>query len=382
MLLAVVTLPALALASLARNAMQFMLAAIALAGGAAMLNGNGLARLPNQGPPLNDLRWTFSAVALALFAAAILRIQYRERRTTCSRGIGLTGIALAGALYLWLPQRSSASLEAVMHPMREDPITVRALVPDTIAHAEFPPRAGVSVSIPVDIAALAPQSAMTYSQLDFEIDGPGIRLRADPGGVGMGKTPSLFAVIGRSEEGSSHLNVMMERGVYASASRGPVILKGHFQVSEMAGWVRHALSEPGRTAVADLGQCGASVTAERLYREGGLRVVCESPETLPRTRVTLTDSVTGRHWEGLMGGSRSFVTYPTLTWLSPVNRSEAYFQLSSRTPNGPGEQWLIPQSTLEHFRLEAETQRVVGTRVVGYELKGIDLSRYVARDRR
>jgi len=58
----------------------------------------------------------------------------------------------------------------------------------------------------------------------------------------MGKTPSLFAVIGRSEEGSSHLNVMMERGVYASASRGPVILKGHFQVSEMAGWVRHALS--------------------------------------------------------------------------------------------------------------------------------------------
>jgi len=375
-LFAAVTLPALALASIARNAMQYLLLAIALAGTAVLVSGYSTNPFQNQWPPASDLRWVPVSLALALFAVAVLWMQYRDRRTQWSRGIGFAGVLGAVALYLWLPARSSASLEAAIHPLVvQGPITVRADQPEANRQAGFPPRSGVAVSIPIEIAGLNKGVAM-YPQLDFEIAGPGIHFRVAGGAM---RDAHVFAVMGRKQGDQYHLNVMMEPAAYKSAAHVPVTLKGHFAAVETNRVGGYSLSDSER---AGLGRCTDSVTGDRLYREGGLRVVCESPHAIPRARLALTDTSTGRHWEAMLGEARGFVNYPTLTWLSPVNRSEAYFQLTSRDASQAGDWWLVPRTTLEHYKFEITVEHVTGTAVVGYELQEIELSRYLAKDSR
>jgi len=62
-----------------------------------------------------------------------------------------------------------------------------------------------------------------------------------------------------------------------------------------------------------------------------------------------------------------------------LNRSEAYFQLTSVDDTHPGNWWRVPQETLQHYRIDAEVWRITGTTVVGYELPGIELSRFVVK---
>ena len=300
-------------------------------------------------------------------------MQYRDRRTQWSRAIGFAGVLGAVALYLWLPARFSATLEAAMHPLSvQSPITIRADQPEADRQAGFLPRSGVAVSIPIEIAGLN-QGVARYPQLDFEIAGPGIHFRVARGPM---RDSPVFAAIG-TRGGQYHLDMLMEPAVYKSAARLPVTLKGHFAAVETNRAGGYSLSDSQR---AGLGRCTDSITEDRLYREGGLRVACESPNAIPRARLALTDTSTGRHWDAMLGEARGFVTYPAVTWLSPVNRSEAYFQLTSRDAGRQGDWWLVPRTTLEHYKLDLTTEHVVGTAVVGYELPGIELSRYLAKD--
>jgi hypothetical protein len=287
----------------------------------------------------------------------------------------------AGAVYLWLPVRSSALLEAAVRPARADgPITIRAGEPNQrpdVPGGSFPFGAGMSLSIPLETTGISTQRQLGLRQLDFEIDAPGgLRFEADRRVPGTPRRNSSLIASIMGFENRYHLNLLMDRSVFSRVSGVPVVLKGHFVADEISPPVGRAIPNNARTDVPDLGKCVVSVADDNIYQEGGLRVACESPAKIPPAHVALTDTVTGRHWDGALG-ARTFVSYPTLTWLSPLNRSEAYFQLISADTGRPGDWWKVPRGTLQHYRLDADIRRVTGTKVVGYELPGIQLRRFV-----
>jgi hypothetical protein len=69
-------------------------------------------------------------------------------------------------------------------------------------------------------------------------------------------------------------------------------------------------------------------------------------------------------------------SYPTNTWLSPVNRREAFFHLTYRDVSQPEMHWQVPASILTHYLVEIEPQPLIGQQIVEYNLSRIELSKY------
>jgi hypothetical protein len=385
LLFLLLTLPSLALASIARNTMQFILLALAVAAAAVLIGGNtGFAPsfYPRFARTMDETRRDLTLILPILAGALMIWLQYRDRRTSLSRGTGLAAIATAAALYLWLSPTSIASLEAALQPLRP----TRAV---TVRLSQQPGRpynpgrrgteTGVTAVIPLDITGVS--SLEFVSQLGLQIQAPdGFRVSTDltPGPARR----NALLLAGLSPD-SAHLVLLMDSAVYNRIAHASVAIRGRLLV-EQSQWSRpSALEGFTRRDIPGLGKCAASETGGHLYEENMLRLTCESPDPLPTERHTVADTATGRTWDnGSLGSSITNVLTPLSTWLSPLNRGESYFRVVPGEAGQPGERWLMPESTLHHFRIGFQTMTVIGKAVVDYELPGMELSRFVAQTSR
>ena len=385
-LLVVLTLPSLALASVTRSATQFIALATSIAGTAILVCGNGeLSPLSSQPLPWqspDDVRRNLALALLTLFSAAVLLLQYRDRHTRLSRILGLGGLLATGALYLWLPPRISATIEtSLSRPSAlAQPVSVRALEPGPKLNANFSLQRDVSgISIPIAMTGLLPNDHLRFQSLDFAIDTEnGVRFSGDGHRKGLSHSHPVLAFISATEDQSPKYNLILEleRSIYSRVVSHLVTLKGHLVLEEHRSVTRLALSNRARTDLPNFGKCAVSLASEHRYQDDMLRAACESPGKLPQARGVLTDPTTGRQWDELLGGSVTRVSYPRNTWLSPVNRREVFFHLTSRDTSQPEMRWQVPASILGHYLLEIEPQPLVRRTVVEYSLSGIELSRY------
>jgi hypothetical protein len=404
-LLVALTLPSLALASIARNAMQFIILAISLAGAAILVAGDGdpaafsYSRIPWV--HADEGRYVVTLLVLALGSIAVAWLQYRERRTLLSRITGFAGVLAAAALYLWMPLRSSASLEAALSPVHPgSPVSVRALPrgqkPDPVGY--YSAGNTVNLAIPIEIDVNGTQHHFRLARLALEINAPGgLHFRA--GRVNPGRKPPSFVAGAVNSQprppwflaspgafGGTRfpdtrlpdfLIMTMERSVYNRVARIPVTVTGQFLLEGYRRTAVTTVPNNARTIVPDLGMCGSSTSGGGLFREDMLVLSCESPEEIPLTSVALTDISTGLQWQGGLRTAVTNVPYPSNTWLSPMRRGEAFFQLNSGDVSRPGSQWQAPLAILGHYRFEVDPQPVVGLAAVDFEFRGIELSRFV-----
>jgi hypothetical protein len=369
LLLLVLTLPSLALASISRHAMQYMVLAPALAGVmVTVAANNNVTRFPFQSMPwlkVDFVRNDLAVLMLALTAAAIVAVQYRVRATMFSRAVGVAGVAAAAALYLWLPTRLTAAMEAALQPLETREKVVLRRAPDREKYPGGPPRTpAIFAAVPAEIEGVPAERNDEMNQVAFEIDTPsGRRFVADihPG------MPSRDSAVATPLISSGFLFLRIDRSVYNQVSDEPVTLKGRFLLTKRTR----------ANATSERTHCTASVLSGNLYDSDMLRTVCESPAALPRLQAVLTDTASGREWRNTMGTAVTNVPYPSNTWLSPVNRSDLYFHATAGDAEEPGQQWMIPESTLSHFRVEFVALEEAGKAVVDYELAGIDLRKYV-----
>ena len=336
-----VTLPSLALASVSRNAMQFIIFAISIAGAAIVSDAGSL--YPNLymygvAQQTGQVRTALALSLLAVVSAAVIWLQYRHRRTLLFRGLGLAGVLAAGGLSLWLPPATSASIETALLP---GSTSIKGSVhlsqseqrPDS---RNFFPGKGVNLAIPVVTTGLFPDGLdpenVSYENVAAHMNGPaGFSLSAPVRrGPGPQANPSLFVNFVRLSTNQEYLMVMIDRAIYNSIGGTPVTLSGALlgEIRRQAGGATEFGSSP--VDVAELGKCASSTSRGTLWQEDSLRLACESPHELPRTRVTLTDTSTGRDWQGGLATSQNYYAYPSNTWLSPLHRQEAFFHLSAR----------------------------------------------------
>jgi hypothetical protein len=243
----------------------------------------------------------------------------------------------------------------------------------------------VRIAIPLEVTGLSVQDLVSLKSFGFEmVTTTGLHFAEQTRRTGA--KPNFTSLSGfiTSTQGDSptyHLIVFMERSLYDRVARLSLTLKGQFATEFHRSAARTALRIDARTGVPNFGQCAVSLVTARAYEDEMLRVACESPVSFPQTQVMLTDTNTGRHREELLGGALNTVSYPRATWLSPVNRREAFFHLTSIDDSRAVSQWRLPTTTLDHYRLEVEPQPLVGNVVVEYQLPGIDLKRYTAAER-
>src|SRR5262249_50334342 len=97
-----VTLPALALASVTRNLAQAASAAAAIVIAGALLAGNfGAFPVPWIDP--DKARSSIALATLAVAAGGIILLQYSGRRTALARTAGVVAAVAAAALFVYLP---------------------------------------------------------------------------------------------------------------------------------------------------------------------------------------------------------------------------------------------------------------------------------------
>ncbi|MES1260908.1 MAG: hypothetical protein ABUS49_04160, partial [Acidobacteriota bacterium] len=276
-----VTLPAVALATLARTATQFVALAFALLGSAVVFSSvSETLGLPLvQSVPwmrIDPPRQALALSLLALSAFFVAWLQYRSRRTAVSRGVGVAGLVGACALYILLPPESSAAIEAALWPahLQNGPVSVRLAPRERTFDSErrFQSNA-VTIAIPLEVSGVPASPEVRLEQVSLEIVEPGgARYRAERF-VPPPKKVSLLA----SMRDSGWEVLVMEPALFARLTAIPVTVRGFLTAEFHQTGAPAVLPRDARVDVPNSGKCAISGADGGLLREDGLRVTFESP---------------------------------------------------------------------------------------------------------
>lgn len=382
LLLAVLTLPAVAVAALVRNVVQFMLIAVLTCAAVVFMSPYAGDAYLTTGAPVGATGSMIALLLASVGAFAITLLQYGWRRTAVSRWLAVAAAVGAAALYMWLPRASVAAafspapaggtLSVRLSPRQEPPIepAQRNLVASGRA---------VPVGVPIEVLG-APDGAMVrYTQLALEIRAPGgERFRAAfPSRSEPYRRTSLQASLWPWNSVPTVQVLALDRSLYGQVGNQTVTLRGKLiaEFHRRGGPTRMAVG--ARAAVPGVGTC-STTQAEIRFGQDAMKVNCESPYAMPYpTNVTLLDPNAGREWRHTLMDATTAVAYPRITWLSPLNRGETFFQLTTEEQyKRMGSRWYVPQDVLATAKLEIVPEPVTGYAIVEYELPGITLSKF------
>jgi hypothetical protein len=69
--------------------------------------------------------------------------------------------------------------------------------------------------------------------------------------------------------------------------------------------------------------------------------------------------------------------YPPTTWLSPLNRRDTFFHLTTEdVSDREDSRWLVPNEVMAIARLGVDSEAAVVCTVRSYEISGVALSRF------
>jgi hypothetical protein len=137
----------------------------------------------------------------------------------------------------------------------------------------------------------------------------------------------------------------------------------------------------GSTDVPGLGRCSADTERPIWNGQEVLKISCESPEAL-RARVRLVDPVTGRDWKVGLGEAASYQFMPSLVWLSPLNRRQAFLQIVDRETQLLGDRWLVPRPVFNRARIHIQPLTQLGCSTIRYGFDIANIRQWEVRESR
>jgi hypothetical protein len=386
--IAMLIVSAMALALLVRNMAQYLLAAVLAAVAVTFVQSLGLQSsltlvTVRRYTLYGDWLRTMLALAPALaVAAALIVFQYARRRAGVARAAGVAALLVSAAIYSWLPQTASAEWRCALNPATgAAPVSI-GLSPAPVVwtpaevwrwEAMYQPRGGVSINVPLVVSGnpVGPLSSVNDTKLDMRL----------PDGTVFGWSSSSFenypvyrGYVSLRPPQRTYASLYMSRALFDRAKRSPVDLNGSLEVYYRRLGPTTSVGLMTRANAPGVGKCVSSLTQGGALRPGTLKVDCESPlEIAYPTRVAVVHPETGRRWANTLSGSGT-------PWLSPINHRTAHFQLVTEevyASERPGGRWVVPEEALPTSTLEIMPELPAGSTFVKYELRGVDLKRYV-----
>jgi hypothetical protein len=371
-----ITLPAAALAAAVANLTQFLLGML-VAAVSVVLTSGVLDRFGSPWIPSDAARNALAMAPIVAGAAAVVAIQYARRRTRLSRGIGVGAVVAGVLIFVLVPRAVTAvvgcgnrGVAVRLRPGPLEPLERRR------QYTSLPN--GVVVGIPLEISGLPVHSDISFEQLSLEmISLNGEVFRASPMGPFVARGKATFLATFGGEQ-----ILWIHNSIWSRLRTASVIIRGHVAATIRGHAAGTWLPVEANGFVKGIGRCYSLFYEERID-QSGLKVVCESPERVSLgTAIRIWDPVSRRDWRsGVRSGYISpLLVYPRTTWLSPLWREQAYFQVTTGEAESPGARWLIPQEALGRSKIEITPVYDAGCSDLQYELRNISLADYVLRD--
>jgi hypothetical protein len=362
----VLTLPAMALASLVRNFTHFVLLILAFA--TAFLAADGALGAYARGAYSESVSHLTAQLIIAAAAIATLWIQYARRRLIYARAIMIAG-AIAAVFLL------NYQAYAGLMPSGGSP---RISLSGPILS-----ESRQSLVLPIEISGV-PNRFRLLSLNAEALTPDGTRLRT-PGWSGISfrpwEMPHLF-VSPSAVVGGDHLTGRL--GFYISGSSGRfrgarVRIRGQANFALYVPGRTITISVHGRHAVPGLGWC---TTVPQLDTFSGqtiaLKLVCESLLESPNALVTLHDGKSG--WRGMEQRGSQVGTTRGLhgKWFSPIHLVSYYFHVLNpdRFRPYPGAaSFMIPEAAVHTARFEITPESSTRHTVSDFDFGELNLPR-------
>ena len=386
----VLTVPAMGLAALFENITHFLLAAIAIAGAAVYLVGSAQpVRLPWLAA--FPFRAGVSLVALAIGAAAVIAVQYARRQTRLSRIIGLGAAVFAGLLFSYLQPALTARASAALHPahaalsLRLAPATEELPSGLRFSLNQLSP---VEIAIPIAVSGVPDGVELRTAQMTLEVAAPGGRRYRTPETYRADERVDVDAGLytsGNNTNPPKWLVLRFRNPVYEAIKNQKIDVSGTYGVEFYRPGEPVLMALGGERWLPGVGHCSSTINeSPNPYQEGLLKVLCESPlDVSPLTRVKFQKPAIGRERDQRLGDSASMTSGLRGAWLSPLYRSQTYFQLiSGPYDDVPGNRWMISCETLASCQLAITPSYNAGQAATDFEMRGIVLSDYRISPRR
>jgi hypothetical protein len=371
LILAALTLPSIAVASLVRGFTQFVIVAFTAAAGVAMLNG-GLQSYPNFYRTENAVRETSICLMLAIPALGVVWIQYARRRVIAARVVALTAAVAAAFLFARMPVTAGYAVRSeskhlpsfTLHPgaYRDLPVTGNGRdtvwLPIEIETAGRGSRlrvplveAEITTSQGGQFKSVRPSPSRPFDKLDFLASAYPMGGDQPPDSLSIRLSPTMWQRIG------AHRVTLL--GVAAI---------DFYKVGKTT-----ALPKDHARDIPDVGRCSTRIEGGRLGEEL-LKILCESPSEIPSVAVTLRSEASGRVWHSRLNSQFTPTQGPRETWFSPLHREQVYFHIINTPDAQQGSQWLVPREELPSLRIELTPEIITGYSLVHFEFKDVDLA--------
>jgi hypothetical protein len=391
-LLAVLTLPALALAAVVENILQFMLVTIA-AGGAAVAAFKGISYVVDQRGGVS-----LEAPALALLAvggALVVVIQFRWRKALASRVVAVLVVAVAGIVLGGLPRETAAQIHCGLSSARAtDGLRSVRLTPGRA----YPPKAGryprrswpyqAVFAVPMEATVEPAFDEPRLDQVALEVrGGAGPRYRMEFTEMGSLEVPEVYGQLQPegSYTGTGHLwlrqHLEISQTVYGRLPPSGVHLRGAVLTSFVKNGSPTSVPFGFRGQISGFGLCGSNLSPIGGTLQARLRVDCESPrEICNRGSVWLRHEKAHGVWVRGFRTGANVVDYPSRAWLSPLNRVTAFFGvLQGEVKADSFGLSLIPESAVAGLIMEFRPCETKGCVVSTYELNNVPLKQFEVR---
>ncbi len=376
LVLLVVTLPSLAIASVTSSVAGFGWCALAAGAAALLLN----TALVGRRYPWSQSDWVPGGLAVILLTAgafAMLAVQYRMRWAPVARAIGM-GVALGAVLtYSYAPRDVTAAVQCALESGLRGSVDIRPDEgPSRLAPFPFLPPGRVGISLPLRVTGIHESDRVSAEQLFLRVSAPGGRawemrrdLRAEPRAY-LSLDPQA------SRQGQI---LLLDRSFVQAIGNAPVQVEGRATLRTLRARKLQVLPAIfGGTEVPGAGRCYSAVQSS-MFGVDNLKVTCETPGSAPPfTRVVLQDPATGREWKQALGDSGRVLPYPSLAWLSPLQRRQTFLRVVEHDSARSDDRWLVPRAVLERARVSIYPTVAEGCENVSYSFTVANLQEHIA----
>ena len=376
---ALVSIPALGLATVSRNLPQFIIASIttALCGFLVVTQSLDASwaswAIWAGGATKNRIAAIGFASAVALLVAGL---QFLKTRTGYARTLAATGAITAVALCGLLP-RDPMFVERPLE--RRFKLNLKRA---TYALSFPTPSSsfGIVTDIPLELSGSPRDLSAGFTESELKITtGSGREIRAEPPPAhgSLKPEPLRFFLYpeSRTSEGSRAVLRITSQRADADLTSGPVRLTGSTVVWFYENQAPSILSVGGEVSATSIGRCRAALEdmPNAMWDAKLAKVYCESPRSLPRSVRVEMKSRAGGSWKQRLSDSMPNVPYFWNTWLSPLNRGQTFFQITGDPSNRPGDQWLVKRAALESAWIELTPVKAIGQQHLTFHFDGIRL---------
>ncbi|MBI4891458.1 MAG: hypothetical protein HY821_12600 [Acidobacteria bacterium] len=382
--LLMVTLPAMALASVVGNAAHFTIIALVVVAVEGFTGPLMMRAIPFF------IRWyaeqaMFIMCALGLTAILVLGLTYGARRIPAARLAGSLALLLTGGvLHTWTFETNLRTLTWLRgSEIHIDSFALKPEAPVISNEMLMKRRGGVGSGywIPYQIACSSREEHLLYAPLQVTLTNRrGETLTSSaPEQNWSGRRPSLLAMMVSSPEaGKGWLQLVPDGNGEEKIGSGPLKLSGEVVALDYKKGRATPMDPFTRTDVAGVGICVAELR-EATLRGDAVSVLCESAGRG-------VEYVQGRFWRQddpwelrfRLDQAWNNMSWPRLSWLSPVKRKQSLLPVV-QVMGGYQSVWEVPREKLQGLKLELAPIRQRVSQVVRFKLEGVELKKFVMR---